>query len=180
MPVDNVADLLVAGVHPVRAATGVVAETAPYTDPPDPPLETVDLTILSGWADAVAEAEASASPEVVAAVVADAHAGAAWRATFGIAAPSEALATAIETLDSGPSEDDPLSTLAALLLASAREVAGSMPMPRPLADREHRDRLGAVVRDDAEPALGRVEPGPRRRHRWPGHRGTPAPGRDRG
>ena len=126
MPVDNAADLLVAGVHPVRAADAPAAEdAAPYADPPDPPLETVDLTILSGWADAVAEAEASSSPEVVAAVLADARAGAAWRATFGLEAPSAALATALEALDSGPSEDDPLSALAALLLASAREVAGS-------------------------------------------------------
>jgi hypothetical protein len=57
-------------------------------------LEVDELTILTGWAQALAEALAYA-PEVVDVLLANAEAGAPWRDTFQIAEPSPRLSQAI-------------------------------------------------------------------------------------
>ena len=54
-----------------------------------------DLTVLSSWAEALAEA---GSADEVDAVLADAAAGATWRAPFGLERPSDALGSALEAL----------------------------------------------------------------------------------
>jgi hypothetical protein len=60
-------------------------------------LEADELTVLTGWAQAVAEALAYA-PECVEALLADARAGAPWRAALRIAEPSPQLSEAIWVL----------------------------------------------------------------------------------
>jgi hypothetical protein len=60
-------------------------------------LDVDDLTVLTGWAEAVAETLAHA-PERLPALVADACPGAAWRSLLGIAEPSQQLGEAIESL----------------------------------------------------------------------------------
>ena len=57
----------------------------------------MDLTILTCWAEAVAEALA-ASPDQLTTILDDARAGAPWRQQFGVAEPSADLASALEDL----------------------------------------------------------------------------------
>jgi hypothetical protein len=57
----------------------------------------VELTILTCWAEAVAEALA-ASPDRLNIVLDDARAGAPWRRQLGVAEPSTNLASALEDL----------------------------------------------------------------------------------
>src|SRR6476659_6448039 len=80
------------------AAAGPGAPTpSRSTTPTAHILETEELTILTGWAEGVAEAAAYA-PERINAVLADAHADATWRAEFGLPHPSPRLADAMESL----------------------------------------------------------------------------------
>src|SRR6476659_8860527 len=70
------------------AAAGPGAPTpSRSTTPTAHILETEELTILTGWAEGVAEAAAYA-PERIDAVLAAAHADATWRAEFGLPRPS--------------------------------------------------------------------------------------------
>jgi hypothetical protein len=57
----------------------------------------VELTILTCWAEAVAEALA-ASPDQLKTILDDARAGAPWRRQLGIAEPSADLASALDDL----------------------------------------------------------------------------------
>jgi hypothetical protein len=65
--------------------------------PAQPLLEVEELTVLTGWAEAAAEALAHA-PERASSVLADARSDAGWRATLGLAAPSEKLGEAIDCM----------------------------------------------------------------------------------
>jgi hypothetical protein len=69
----------------------------PFENEPVVSLEAVELTILTGWAQAVAEA-LSASPDHLNAILDDARAGARWRRQFRLAEPSAGLASALEDL----------------------------------------------------------------------------------
>jgi hypothetical protein len=60
-------------------------------------LEPVELSILTGWAESVAEALA-ASPDQLNSILDDARAGAPWRRQLGAAEPSANLASALEEL----------------------------------------------------------------------------------
>jgi hypothetical protein len=72
-------------------------------------LGAAELTIVTAWADAVAEAMEHA-PERVAGVLADARPGAPWRRDLDLPEPSEPLATALsavcDTVAAGGSSDD--------------------------------------------------------------------------
>jgi hypothetical protein len=57
----------------------------------------VELTILTGWAEAVAETLAG-SPDQLSTILDDARAGAPWRQQLGVAEPSADLASALEDL----------------------------------------------------------------------------------
>ena len=61
-------------------------------------IEVDDLTVLTGWAEAVAEALAY-TPARAQAVVADARPGASWRLDLGVAEPSPRLSDAIDSLE---------------------------------------------------------------------------------
>jgi hypothetical protein len=87
-------------VHQVRAATaGYGPAEPPLSDTTERPgLEADDLTILTSWAQAVAEV-LTVSPERVEPVLADAHAGAPWRTPLGLPEPSPQFSRAIDTID---------------------------------------------------------------------------------
>ena len=70
---------------------------APLDHAPVVPLQAVELTILTCWAEAVAEALA-ASPDQLNTILDDARAGAPWRRQLGVAEPSADLASALEDL----------------------------------------------------------------------------------
>jgi hypothetical protein len=70
---------------------------APDAYEPVVSLEAVELTILTGWAEAVAEALA-ASPDQLNSILDDARAGAPWPPQLGIAEPSANLTSALEDL----------------------------------------------------------------------------------
>jgi len=98
-PVDTGTHYFGAAVHQIRASDagsksspGDAGATLPRV------LDVDDLTVLTGWAEAVAETLAHA-PERIPALVADARPGAAWRSELGIAEPSPQLGEAIERLD---------------------------------------------------------------------------------
>jgi len=101
-PVANTANVSAEGVRQIRALdrgdySGVVMPEARVDHEPAVSLEAVELTILTSWAEAVAEALA-ASPDQLNTILDDARAGAAWRRKFGAAEPSADLASALEDL----------------------------------------------------------------------------------
>jgi hypothetical protein len=93
-PLDNATGLVVAGVFPVRAAQEAVPHTGPERTVTGAALDAEDLTIVTSWSGAVAEAMEH-SPERVDELVADARPGAPWRRQLGVPEPSAALARAL-------------------------------------------------------------------------------------
>jgi hypothetical protein len=95
-PVENSPLLYDVAVYQVRAGRAAVGsrDARPTVAPTPPALEVGELTILTSWAEAVAEALAYA-PGRVGATLSDALGGAPWRATLGIEQPSPRLAEAI-------------------------------------------------------------------------------------
>ncbi|MBD0293375.1 MAG: hypothetical protein ICV70_07355 [Jiangellaceae bacterium] len=96
-PVDNVADLFAAGVRQIAAAETPAPVRHGRRAASPARLDAAELTILSSWVEAVAEAIAG-SPADVDAVVADAVPGAKWRAVFGVDDPGTELAGALRAL----------------------------------------------------------------------------------
>jgi hypothetical protein len=97
-PVDNGTACFDVAVHQIDATTVATRSSSPLprTAPPRA-LEGDDLTILSGWAEAVAEALAH-DPARTAAVLADARSDASWRPAMRLAPPTGRLADAIDAL----------------------------------------------------------------------------------
>src|SRR5262249_39779836 len=99
-PVANTADVTAEGVRQIRALdrgdhSRVAKPEAPVDDEPVVSLEVEELTILTCWAEAVAEALA-ASPDQLNTILDDARAGAPWRRQLGVAEPSADLASALD------------------------------------------------------------------------------------
>jgi hypothetical protein len=95
-PVENVIEQFDVAVHQVRVGN---ADSISWNSPPEPPapcvLEADELTVLTGWAQALAEALAYA-PECVQVLLANAQAGAPWRDEFRLTEPSPQLSKAIQ------------------------------------------------------------------------------------
>jgi hypothetical protein len=101
-PVVNTANVSAESVRQIRALdrgdrTGVAMPDDPVDYESVVSLEAVELTILTGWAEAVAEALA-ASPDQLHTILDDARAGAPWRRQLRVAEPSADLALALEDL----------------------------------------------------------------------------------
>jgi hypothetical protein len=97
-PADTGTHYFGSAVHQIRASdTGSNSSAADAGATLPRVLEVDDLTVLTGWAEAVAETLAHA-PERIPALVADIRAGAAWRSELGVAEPSQRLVEAIESL----------------------------------------------------------------------------------
>src|SRR5262249_40429085 len=83
--VENSTEYFDVGVHQVRASsTGSGSSPSRSGTPIPPALEVLEITVLTSWAEAVAETLAF-GPERVEAALADASAGAPWRAALGVA-----------------------------------------------------------------------------------------------
>lgn len=96
LPIDNSIHYFDVAVHQIRAATAPSGSPLTSTDAPlPPPLDIEELTVLTGWAQAVAEALEHA-PEQVVSLVAGARPGLPWRAALKIAEPSAELSQAID------------------------------------------------------------------------------------
>jgi hypothetical protein len=94
-PVDNVTEYFAVNMYQVRAGSA----KSPLSDFQPTPLapqalENDELTILTGWAQALAEA-LMYDPECVEALLDDAQGNTQWRAKLGIAEPSPQLSQAI-------------------------------------------------------------------------------------
>jgi hypothetical protein len=93
-------------------------------------LDVQDVTVLTGWAEAVAETLAHA-PERIPALLADARPGAAWRSALGIADPSPQLDKAIALLSAvleGATPADGPPSFDAVLAASRETREGEQPL----------------------------------------------------
>jgi len=97
-PVDNGTYCYDASVHQITAASegSGFLRSRPTGSAPHL-LEIGELTVLTAWAEAVAETLAHA-PDRAAALFAEARAGASWRAAFGLSEPSARLDQAIDSM----------------------------------------------------------------------------------
>ena len=97
-PVANATEEFLSSVYQIRADRTPTARRSPAPHAPAAlELDVDDLTVLTGWAEALAEMLAFA-PERADTVVAEAHPDAPWREALGIPAPSRPLTQAIEWL----------------------------------------------------------------------------------
>jgi hypothetical protein len=97
-PVDNVIECFAVAVHQVRASNRSLEQSNVQSGTPAPPvLEAEELTILTGWTQALAEALVH-EPERIETLLTDAQAGAPWRAAFGMAELSPRLSEALRFL----------------------------------------------------------------------------------
>ena len=95
-PVDNVTHYFDVAVYQVRASTtGLLSPNSPLGTLGPRVLDVDELTILTGWGQAVAEAVGHA-PECIETLLDNAQAGAPWRAGLGIVEPSPRLSEAID------------------------------------------------------------------------------------
>jgi len=96
-PVNTGTHYSAVAVHQIRASN------AGSVSAPSPPsaghrsMEADEVTILTGWAEGVAEALAY-TPERAQDLIADAGEGAPWRAAFGLANPSARVTEAIDSI----------------------------------------------------------------------------------
>jgi hypothetical protein len=96
-PVDNATDYFDVAIHQVRAGATRSGPASLEPDLPAASLELEDVTLLTGWAQALAEAVADA-PESVENVLANASAGAPWRTAFGLGEASPSFCEAVSIL----------------------------------------------------------------------------------
>jgi hypothetical protein len=137
-------------------------------------IEADDLTILTGWAEALAEALAY-TPARAEAVLAAARRGAPWRADLGIAEPSTRLSDAIDSIERALSAATPpgaAPSLDALLLAVRDGQPGESALDG-LARRVLRSTLEQLCTRQAEDAGSPNRPGPSGRDAGRGDRSGP-------
>ena len=152
-PRDNATGLTVAGVHQVAPVGTPQERAAPHDGVTGSALAPEELTIAASWADAVAAALADEDPARLETVLADASAGAPWRARFGVPEPSATLARAMAAVadavtevpaDGGRRDVRVLSAL----YGAAGQGETPVPLARAVLARalEARADLGAVRR----------------------------------
>ena len=92
--IDNTTHCFDVAVHQVRSAGAVTNDKLRAEEPVCHTLDVCDLSILTGWAEAIAEA-ATVSPQLLQQVVNAASADSAWRSSMGLGEPSPPLAKAL-------------------------------------------------------------------------------------
>jgi hypothetical protein len=98
-PVQNGSEFFDLSVYQVTASSTASGRSTHHAaSPTQPVLEGEELTILTSWAEALAEALTFA-PQRTEAVAADAHGGAPWRTALGLTEPSPRLEQAIDSID---------------------------------------------------------------------------------
>jgi hypothetical protein len=98
-PIENGTHCFNVAIQQISAASAGTEPRSPRSRPFTPHvLETEDLTVLTAWAEAVAEVLANA-PERLDAVLAEARADVAWRDTLRLPQPSPSLSRAIDAMD---------------------------------------------------------------------------------
>src|SRR5262249_29399592 len=97
--VDNATEYFDVAVHQIRATSGGTQPSSqrPSHAPPARPLALDEVTLLTGWAPALAEAVACA-PQSIDGVLADADTGAPWRSALGLSEPSRSFCEAMSIL----------------------------------------------------------------------------------
>jgi hypothetical protein len=130
-PVDTGTHLFDVAVQQIRAPDARPATASARAGASLPGvLDVDDLTVLTGWAEAVAQSLAHA-PERTPALLADARPGAAWRSALGIAEPSPqlvgAMASLSDVIDRAMTPDGP-PAFDAVLAASRETRAGEQPL----------------------------------------------------
>jgi hypothetical protein len=163
-PVANATETFLGSVYQIRAdRPGAAARRSPAPHAPAASeLDVDDLTVLTGWAEALAEMLAFA-PECADAVMVEAHPDASWRAVFGIAAPSRSLAQAIESPTRTVRGEMPgtVATFDAVLSLSRADAPGESSLDR-LARRVLQSALEQRLTRQAGESMGawctRVDP----------------------
>src|SRR5262245_30715536 len=132
-PVDTGTHLFGAAVHQIRASEDGSKPSAAGARAPLPRvLDVDDLTVLTGWTEAVAETLAH-TPERIPALVADLRPGAPWRSELGITEPSQRLVEAIDSLDElmrAAGRAAGTTTFDAVLAAAREEPSGEHPLDK--------------------------------------------------
>jgi hypothetical protein len=167
-PVDNGTHCFDVAAQQVRASDEASGEAPPPSRTrAERPLELEELTILTAWAEAVAEALAYA-PERVAEVLTEASSGASWRAAMMLAEPPSRLGDAIDSLGRtvlGEADSHGPPTLDSVLAAAGREVHGERPLDLMvrralLSMLEERQTRHPQTADDQSPSSPRPRPRP--------------------
>jgi hypothetical protein len=110
MPVDNGIHAFDVAVHQLQAGAASPRPPDMRRRKPTAALAEGEVTVLTGWAEAVAEA-AAYDPERIGAVLADAHGHSRWRTALGVPEPSRRLREAFKLLEHqaravGPASDE--------------------------------------------------------------------------
>ena len=152
-PLDNAAGLMVAGVHPVRPAQEVVPHAGAERTVAGAALDAPDLTIVTGWCDAVAEALEHA-PGQVGELIDDGRPDAPWRRQLGVSEPSAPLAEAltavadtVAAVDGGAGPRD--SAILMALRNASLDGAGTVALARAVL------RSALEARQDARAVVSR-------------------------
>jgi hypothetical protein len=97
-PLDNGTRAFCAAVHQIRPSNTGSQPAPPRADAPTQHhLDVEELTVLTAWAEAAAEAVAHA-PERASAVLSEGRSGAGWRRALGLEEPSQQLDAAIDSM----------------------------------------------------------------------------------
>lgn len=125
-PIDNAVHYFDVAVHQIRAASAG-SDPRPTRGAESPPaVEVEELTVLTGWAQAVAEVIAYA-PEQVADLLADARPDAPWRAELALAPPSAHVSDALEIMARMVGQH-PSPTIDDLIAATGEIGSGETPL----------------------------------------------------
>jgi hypothetical protein len=125
-PIDNSVHYFDVAVHQIHAASAPSESQSPTDRPIPPALDVEELSVLTGWAQAVAETLAYA-PERVLDLVADARLGGHWRDALKLDEPSAQLIEALNIIDrivQTSATQNGTNTLDALIDATSEERAG--------------------------------------------------------
>ena len=99
-PINNTTHCFDVAVHQVRSKDDIALDDPVSGSPGQAILEVCDLSILTGWAEAIAEASIL-SPLLLEQVIGAASAGALWRSSMNVAEPSQPLANALRCIAEG-------------------------------------------------------------------------------